>query len=323
MIGRGQFLVAVGALLVVPPLLAQTESIYRVASFDGTTEEAMAYRATFRSAMRELGYVEGQNVVYLTRKPDSDMTRQAALIDELIALKPHVFVGWESEARAMRARSTSIPIILNGGIDPVGAGLAQSLRRPGMNVTGVAQLNEVLPQKHVELLTEILPQVTRIGLLFDKTATGCVRVEQSARLAAQRLGKSLLIYEVSNKGDIERAFAQMEKDRPHALLPCPSRVLFNHRDLLFSEGMRLRIPWSSFIVANVPLGVILAYSSSRHEEYRRAAVYVDKILKGANPAELPIEQPTRFELVINLKTARALGITVPRSVLVRADRVIE
>ncbi len=128
---------------------------------------------------------------------------------------------------------------------------------------------------------------------------------------------------MANKADIERAFEQMEKQRPDAMLPCPSPVLFNHRSVLFSEGLRLRVPWTSFIVANVPLGVIFAHSSSRHEEMRKAAIYVDRILKGAKPADLPIEQPSKFELVINMKTARALGIEVPQSILLRADRVIE
>jgi putative ABC transport system substrate-binding protein len=273
--------------------------------------------------MKALGYVEGRNVVYLTRRSDLDMTRRAALIDELIAEKPDVFVGFESEALAMRARTSTIPIVLNGSIDPVGAGLARSLGRPGFNVTGVAQLNDVLPQKHIELLIAILPQVQRVALLFDKGAAGCRLVHRNAGLAAQHFGRSLVVYEIANKTDIERAFLQMENDRPDALLPCPSFVLANHRELLFAESLRMRIPLSSFIVANVPRGVLFAYSSSRDEEVKKAANYVDRILRGANPAELPIEQPTRFELVINLQTAKALGIRVPPSILLRADRIVE
>lgn len=316
-------LLAVGMLLMAARSFAQADTVFRVGGLDPATEEAASYRTTFRQAMRELGWIEGRNIVYVGGQPDRDADRQAALIDELIALKPHVLVAWETEAQAMRARTTTIPIVLNGGLDPVRAGLAQNLRRPGFNVTGVSQLNDVLPQKHIELLNEIMPKLERVALLSDTNATGCARIEQNARAAARRLGKTLVTYQAGNRADIERAFAAMERERVQALLPCPSSVLFNHRDLLFSEVLRLRIPLSSFIVANVPTGVLLAYSSSRHEELRRAAVYVDKILKGANPADLPIEQPSKFELVVNLKTARELGITVPQSVLLRADRVVD
>ncbi len=283
----------------------------------------MARRGIFRAAMRELGYVEGRNVVYVESDAGGDRQRLPQAVDELIAHKPDVLVAWGSDASALHAKTTSIPIVLTGGFDPVGAGLAHSLRRPGKNVTGVTQLNTELPAKHIELLAEILPRASRVGMLFDTNASGCALVERSARAAAQRLGKALVTYKTGSKVEIERAFAQMETDRPDALLPCPAPVLYNHRALLFSEGLRLRIPWTSFIVANVPTGVLFAHSSSREEEHRKAATYVDRILRGAKPAELPIEQPSRFELVLNLKTAKALGLTIPQSILLRADRVIE
>jgi len=301
----------------------QAAKIPRIGYLTGSLASGLRPTEAFRQGLRDLGYVEGRNVVFVSVDPGTDRQRLAAAVNELIRLEPDVLVAWGSDARALHAKTKSIPIVLTGGFDPVGAGLALSLGRPGMNVTGVTQLNTDLPAKHVEILSEILPKATRIGMLFDENASGCALVERSARAAAERIGRVFVTYRARNKADIERAFAQMEGDRPDALLPCPSPVLYNHRALLFSEGLRLRVPWSSFIVANVPLGVLFAHSSSRQEEYRKAAIYVDRILKGASPAELPIEQPSRFELVVNLKTAKALGIEIPRSVLLRADRVIE
>jgi putative ABC transport system substrate-binding protein len=330
-IRRRRFLVAVGgflaafALLVAPLVDAQTGKVYRVGylSLGAQTGEGKPYLDTFLAVMRNLGYVEGRGLVFDHRWADGDVGRAGALADELIALKPDVLVGNEAVAQIMRAKTASIPIVLTGAIDPVKAGLAQSLRRPGMNVTGVAQLSDQLPVKHIELMREISPRLSRVGQLVDTTASGCKIVEQQAQLAARRFGLVLVPYYVTNQTEIERAFSQMENERPDVLLPCPSAVLFHHRNLLFDSITRLRIPMTSFIVTNVPQGVLFAYATSLHENFGKAATYVDRILKGAKPGELPIEQPTNFELVINLKTAKALNLVVPRSILVRADRVIE
>ncbi len=160
-------------------------------------------------------------------------------------------------------------------------------------------------------------------MFVDRNASACNVVERTAREATRRIGATFFPYYVNNGDEIKQAFARMEKDRPDVLLPCPSPVLGIHRKLLFDNAVRLRIPFISFVVAFMPDGVLFAYATSLHEIQRRAAAYVDRILKGAKPGDLPIEQPTRFELVVNLKTARALGLTVPQSVLLRADRVIE
>jgi putative ABC transport system substrate-binding protein len=311
--------------LVVTPLVAtaQIARTYRVAVLANPTPEMPAYLQTFRASMLALGYTEGRNLSLDVRDTDPELMRVPTLVDELIAMNPDVLVGWESVAQVMRAKTTSIPIVLTGAIDPVRAGLAQSLRRPGMNVTGIAQLNDQLPAKHIEIMREILPRLARVGQLVDTTASGCKLVEEQARQAAGTFGAALVSYYVSNRDEIQRAFAEMEKERPDVLLPCPSAVLASFRNMLFENAVRLRIPLTSFVVANVPQGVLFSYAASRHEQFRRAAVYVDKILKGTNPGDLPIEQPTSFELVINLKTARTLGLRIPPSVLLRADRVIE
>jgi putative ABC transport system substrate-binding protein len=157
----------------------------------------------------------------------------------------------------------------------------------------------------------------------DTSVTGCKLVEEQTRESANRVGASFVPYYVQTRGEIENAFAKMEKERPDVLLPCPSAVLLNYRDLLIENVLRLRIPFTSFIVANVRQGVLFSYASSLLDGNRRAAEYVDKILKGAKPGDLPIEQPRRFEMVINLKTARLLGLTIPQPVILRADQVIE
>jgi ABC-type uncharacterized transport system substrate-binding protein len=314
------FIVLLGAPLAAQP---QSGKTYRLGYVTNPTAEQKPYLETFRSSLRDLGYVEGRNLILDVRYPDREHAHLPAVVDELIALKPDALLGWESLAQVMRTKTTSIPIILTGALDPVAAGLAQSFRRPGMNVTGVAQLNDQLPGKHIEIMRQIRPGIARVGQLVDTTATGCKIVEANAREAARALGVVFVPYYVANKRDIELAFAQMAKDPPDVLLPCPSPVLFNFRDLLFESVVRLRIPLTSYVVANVPEGVLFAYAASLHEINRRAAIYVDKILKGANPAELPIEQPTNFELVVNLKTARLLGVTIPPAVRLRASAVIE
>jgi ABC-type uncharacterized transport system substrate-binding protein len=314
--------------LTLTPSEAQPGKTYRVAyvGFPATLSsdrESTSGLQAFVDALRDLGYVEKINLILDVRTADREGKRVPELVDEAIAQKPDVLVGWESIAVVMRSKTASIPIVLAGTIDPVRAGLAQSLRRPGMNVTGSAQLNDQLPAKHIEIMREILPRLARVGLFVDTTAPGCRVVEETARQATKDVGAVFVPYLVANRDEIERAFTSMEKARPDVLLPCPSAVLFSFRDLLFERAVQLRIPFTSFIVANVPHGVLFAYATSLAEINRRAAIYVDKILKGAKPGDLPIEQPTRFELVINLKTAKTLGLTIPPSVLLRADRVIE
>lgn len=320
-----RLLTTIIALLMaaLPAEAQQPAPPHRVGILSGPTAEGKRYLETFRAAMRDLGYVEGVNLALDVREPDRDTARTAALVDELIALKPDALVAWESTAQVIRGKTTSIPIVLTGAIDPVRAGLAHSLRRPGMNVTGIKQFNDQLPGKHIEIMREILPRLARVGQFVDTTTSGCLLVQEQAREAARLFGVEFTPYYVANGEEIQRAFSQVAKDRPDVLLPCPSAMLFNHRKLLFDNAVRLRIPFTSFVVASVPEGVLFAYSTSRHEEFRRAASYVDKILRGAKPAELPIEQPMNFELVVNLKTARALNLTIPPAVLLRADRVID
>ena len=277
------------ALAATPVAEAQTPRPYRVAMLAPfSTAESVPYRDAFFDAMRALGYVDGRNVIFDVRVSDRDRARVPAMVDELIALQPDVLVGDAVTARVMRAKTTSIPIVLTASIDPIGDGLAHSLRRPGMNVTGVSLFLDQLSGKHVEIMQEILPRITRIGLLFDTTwSHNCKLIEAAAGAAARRAGALLLSYYVANRDELVRAFSRMGKERPEVLLPCPTPMLFNNRDLLYESGLRLRVPFTSFVVASVPTGVLFSYGPSFAEGYRKAATYVDKILKGARAGDLP------------------------------------
>jgi putative tryptophan/tyrosine transport system substrate-binding protein len=326
-VDRRTFLAGTGAVLLVAPLAAgaQVARTYRVVYVNSAseTEERKPHVRALRAALRELGYVEGKNLIFEAHFADGNVGRLPTLVDDVIALKPDVLLGFEDVAQVMRAKTTSIPIVLTGALDPIGAGLAQSLARPGLNVTGSTQLMDQLVTKHIQFLREILPRLMRIGQFVDSTAPGCTLVAEYARHAAQSVGVSFVPYNVTSPKDIEQAFLRIGNERVDALLPCPSPIMFSARTLLFAEAQRLRVPFTSFVVANVPPGVLFAYAATVVEGYRRAATYVDKILKGAKPGDLPIEQPTKFELVINLKTAKALGLTIPPSLLARADEVIQ
>ena len=323
---RRRLLTAAIALVTRPAVAAaQGATKYRVAVVElaKETPEHKTQQQALRSAMRELGYIEGSNVTIDWRYADNDLGRLRALVSEVIALGPDVLLGFETVAQAMRERTTSIPIVLTGGFDPVRAGLARSLRHPGFNVTGSTQIMDELTAKHFEILRQIIPRLSRVGQLVETTSPGCRIIEEHARRSAQELGIAFIPYTVGNQNEIERAFARMEKERPDALLPCPSPVLFSLREVLFQNAVRLHIPFTSYVVTNLPLGVLFAYAATIDEGYRRAALYVDKILRGAKAGELPIEQPSRVQFVINLRTAKAFGLDIPRPLLLRADRVIE
>jgi putative ABC transport system substrate-binding protein len=192
-----------------------------------------------------------------------------------------------------------------------------------LNVTVSTQIMDELTAKHFEILRQIIPRLTRVGQFVDITSPGCKLIEGHARRTAQEMGIAFIPYPVGNQDEIERAFARMPKERPDALLPCPSPVLFSLREVLFQNAVRLQIPFTSYVVTNLPLGVLFSYAATIEEGYRRAAIYVDKIFKGAKAGALPIEQPSRVQFVINLKTAKTFGLTIPPSLLLRADQVIE
>jgi putative ABC transport system substrate-binding protein len=277
------------------------------------------------AALRELGYVEGQNLVVEPRWAEGKVERLPGLARELVQLKVDVIVAISGSAlRQARDATTTIPIVMVAGWnpDPVAAGFVASLARPGGNITGVLiAAEDTLAGKRLELIKEAVPRSTRIGLLSRGDA-GSRTQAQEAEKAASSLGVKLIIGEVQN-GEYDRAFAKIATERPGALFVLSSPFFFRDMKRIIALAAKHRLPAIYDWRENADEGGLMAYGSSLAERSRRAAAYVDRIFKGANPAELPVEQPTKFELVINLKTAKALGLTIPQSILVRADEIIE
>jgi putative ABC transport system substrate-binding protein len=271
--------------------------------------------------------VEGQNIVIEYRAADSKIERYAGLATELVRLPVDLIVAPNTAAgRAARHATTTIPIVTIVMGDPVGDGLVASLGRPGGNLTGTTFLGPELAAKRLELLKEALPSVSRVaallhpGVYAERTTSAMV---QETEAAARTLGVHLLLVEVRGPDELDRAFATMISAHADALIVLPSPMLYTERRRLVDLAARHRLPAMYQAREIVELGGLIAYGASIPELWRRAATYVDRILKGAKPADLPVEQPTKFELVINLKTAEALGLTIPPILLYQADKVIQ
>jgi putative ABC transport system substrate-binding protein len=285
-------------------------------------------RDAFLQGLRDLGYVEGRNVVIAYRDAEGKLERVPALAAELVALKVDViFVagGTRVTLAAMQATKT-LPIVFTGVGDPVESGLVTSLARPGGNVTGLSGLGPELVGKRLELLKQAVPGVDRVAVLFLPGALG-ERTDKDmltgADVAARALGVRLQFVEARGADEFARAFADMGSARAGALTVLPSnRFLREHRRLV-DLAAKNRLPAVYTSREFVDAGGLMSYGANEPDLFRRAAIYVDKILKGAKPGDLPVEQPTKFELVINLKTAKALGLTIPQSVLAHADEVIQ
>jgi putative ABC transport system substrate-binding protein len=280
----------------------------------------------FRQGLRERGYVEGQNLVIEYRAADGQLERFPALAAELVQLQPEVIVAQGTPAaRAAQQATSTVPIVTPVMGDPVGDGLVASLARPGGNITGLTFLGPELVAKRLELLKEALPRVSRVAALWhpgayaERTPSAMV---QETEAAARTLGVQLQRVEVRGPDELDRAFSTMTRERAEALIVLPSAMLYNERRRLVDLAARHRLPAMYQAREMVELGGLIAYGASIPDLIRRSATHVDKILKGAKPADLPVEQPTTFELVVNLKTAEALGVTVPRTLLFQATEVI-
>jgi ABC-type uncharacterized transport system substrate-binding protein len=325
---RRELIAALGGC-VVWPFAARAQgagNLFRVGcAYVGDLAAFESLQEAFVSALHDLGYIEGKKIVYDLRYAENDPSRLPALIDELISLKPDILAGTEAVARVMLGKTSSFPIVMLNSADPVAAGLVRSLSRPGGNVTGVSMQWAELGPKQLELLREILPALTRVGHLLDTDVPASKLEEQLTREAAHELGIAYVPYYVASRADLGRAFADMEQRRPDALIRCGgSGLLTALRPVLDENVMRIKIPMSVPGPLRIPtLGALVGYGPNLLAGFRLAATYVDRILKGANPSDLPVEQPKTFKLAINLKTAKALGITVPAALLARADRVIE
>jgi putative tryptophan/tyrosine transport system substrate-binding protein len=277
-----------------------------------------------RQRLRELGYLEGQNIAFESRFAEGKTDRLPGLAAELVALKVDVIVTSGTPASLAAKQATlTIPIVMAQLADPVGSGLVASLGRPGGNVTGLSTQDADLSGKRLGLLKEVVPKVSRIALLIDETNPGAVLIAKGTQAAAHSAGVQLQSLGVRDPGELDRAFSAMKEARAGALIVESSSMLFTSRTRLADLALKNRLPTMFAQREYAEGGGLMAYSADFLDLFRRTAAFVDKILKGAKPADLPIEQPTKFELVINLKTAKALGLTIPPSLLARADQMIE
>ena len=279
----------------------------------------------FRHGLGELGYVEGQTIVIEERYNEGRMDPLPELAAELVRLEVDVFVvgAGNPGIRAARDATSTIPIVGLAGVDPVAAGLVASLGRPGGNVTGLAALSKGLSQKRLELLKEAAPAISRVAVLWDSTVPDKAIELNEIPEAALKLGVQIVSLEVREPEDFERVFAVGVKQQADALLVLNSGLTLTHRARIAELATSNRLPSISEFRETTLAGGLMAYGSNRFETFRRAAYYVDRILKGAKPADLPIEQPMTFDFVINLKTAQALGLTLPPHVLLQATEVIQ
>jgi putative tryptophan/tyrosine transport system substrate-binding protein len=329
LIDRRTFLGSLTGGLLVAPLAAaqQAAKVARIGYLGSNLAQAPHLTEAFRQGLRDFGYVEGRNVVIEYRDAEGKFERFPALAAELVALNVDVIVAaTQLAAMAAKQATRTLPIVFTAVSDPVTSGFVTSLARPGGNVTGLSLLAPELVGKRLELLTQAVPGVSRVAFLWhpggltERTAKDMLK---EADVGARALGVRLQFVEARGPADFDRAFSDMTRARADALTVIGTAMFFVERRRLVELVAKNRLPavypWREYVDA----GGLMAYGPNLADLLRRAATYVDKILKGAKPGDLPVEQPTKFELVINLKTAKALGLTIPPSLLGRADEVIE
>jgi putative ABC transport system substrate-binding protein len=330
---RREFITLLGGAAVAWPLAARAQQpggIRRIGMLPGITSEAdsdaQARDAAFRQALQQLGWTEGRNVRYEYRSRfssnDADLARRYAA--ELVALGPDViFVAGATNVAALQRATRTIPIVFAGLTDPVGAGFVESLARPGGNTTGFTSFEYGLSTKWVELLKEIAPRVTRVGVLREQGSSAGIGFWAAMQGAAPSLGMELRPIGARDAPDIERGIAAFAREPNGGLIVTVGGLAIAHRDFISTLAARHQLPAVYPFRYFVTSGGLMSYGPDLNDQYRRAAGYVDRILKGEKPADLPVQAPTRYELVINLKTAKALGLDVSPMLLARADEVIE
>ncbi|MBM4440457.1 MAG: ABC transporter substrate-binding protein [Candidatus Rokubacteria bacterium] len=314
------------ALLLVPVVALAQSPAKRTIGFVGSAGPVRdrPLLEHFRRGLADLGYREGVNVVIEDRYADGHFDRLPALVTDLLSRKVDVLVvAGAPAARAAKNATTTVPIVMTNAADPVGTGLVASLARPGGNITGLSDFNEGVIAKRLALLKEVVPGASRVGVIYNPAnPTNPIQLRLTHE-AARSLGVTLVPLEAESDAALERALATVRRERPGALLVIGDPTLGTLRGKIAQFGAGARIPTVFSTKERLEEGGLMSYGTSFEELYRRAASYVDKVFRGAKPADLPIEQPSTFELVINLKAARALGVTVPPAVLFQADRVIE
>ncbi|MBI3634929.1 MAG: ABC transporter substrate-binding protein [Candidatus Rokubacteria bacterium] len=314
-------LVALAVLAGPASAPAQTRKVPRLGLL-AANPQFTARLDAFRAGLRALGYEEGKTITIDFRAGPYD--RLGAFAAELVRLNPDIVVTDSAPAtQAMKRVTTTIPVVFGATADPVGAGFVKTLARPGGNITGFSEITPELTGKRLQLLRELLPGLTNLAVLGNPDHAFHRSMVQGVEAAAKQLGMKASIFEARDRGGIERAFEAITRLRVDAVLALPHPLFANEHKRLTSLAIERHLPMSVTSGEMVEFGGLLAYAPDVTDQFRRAATYVDKILKGAKAADLPVEQPTKFDLFINMKTAKALGLEVPQSLLLRADRVIQ
>jgi putative tryptophan/tyrosine transport system substrate-binding protein len=323
---RREFLTLISGAVTLAPLAAQAQQAIPLVGIinAGSAAAARIQHEAFRSGMRTLGYVEGVNIRYEERFADGFLDRLPMLAAEMVRLNPAVVVSAPVPTNlAMKNATSTIPIVMATGADPVGFGLVESLSRPGGNVTGLTNFAEELAAKQLDLMRALIPRLSRVAVLVNVTNPLHVPQWQETQAAASQASLSLVDYEYRVPDDLERAFEKFSSDQAETLLVPPDTTFFTYRERIAAMAIKARLPAIAFNRLWTMVGFLMAYGPSSEANYRRASYFVDRILKGAKPGDLPIERPTKIDLIINLKTARLLGQDIPPMLLARADEVIE
>ncbi len=322
---RREFIRLVGGAAAWPVAAHAQPKIPRV-GFMGNSTAALEANlvGSFRDGLRELGYEEGRNIVIEYRWADGKYERFPTLIAELIVAKVNVIVtAGTPAALAVKKATTTVPLVMVAVGDPVGTGLVPSLARPGGNLTGLSSIAPDLEGKRLDILREVVPTLSHVAMFFNSLNPFHVASMRQAHAAAQAMGIKLQEHDIRKSEDLDGAFAAIRKERPDALLILADRVFLHNRQRMMDFTEEQRLPNVNAYKELVEAGGLMSYGPSYEDMHKRAAIYVDKIIKGAKPADLPIEQPSKFTFVVNLKAAKALGVTIPPSLLTLADEVIE
>jgi putative ABC transport system substrate-binding protein len=326
---RRAFLAGVGALLASPYAAAEAQPsgrVWRIGYLSVVAPDTdRSWVAAFRDGLREHGYREGENTVLELRHASQRLDALSALAAELVRLQVDVLVANGTPAvLAARNARRDLPIVMTVNGDPVGAGLVTSLARPGGTITGNSDGHADLGPKRLEILRAAVPSASRVAVVWNPATPQAVRQLENVRAAAPGLGVTLLPFEVAGPGELDRIFARIGKERAGALFIIPDQSWAQGQEKRIAAlAIKIRLPSIGTVREQAAGGILMAYGANFHHLWRSAATYVDKILKGTKPADLPVAQPTKFDLVINLKTAKAIGLTIPRSLLLQADQVIE
>jgi putative ABC transport system substrate-binding protein len=324
-------LILVAAVLLTVTVIAeaqQPKKIHRIGYLSSETAAGESTRSeAIRLALREIGYIEGQNIAVEFRYGEGKLDRAPERLAELARLKVDIIVitGGEEWIRAAQNTTRTIPIVMTGtGSDPVEQGLIESLARPGGNVTGITNITKELGGKRLELLKQTIPKLAHVAVLYNPAAPGSVReLKEDLPIAARALGLTVRSWEIRPPDGFEQVFAALNKQRPDGLYVAAGPQMGANRKRFADYALKSRLPSTMPTREFVNVGGLMSYGADLTDSYRRVATYVDKILKGARPADLPVEQPTKLELIINLTTAKQIGLVIPPNVLARADKVIK